>query len=544
MSLSVENVCGLMIRSRLLAPEAVKSAYQRWLEEAKNGAGEVSRFAKWLVSRQYLTEYQAALLLRGHADSFFLGDYKLHDRLGRGRMAGVYKAVHSLGQVVAIKVLPPSKAKDQQVLARFLREARLAIRLKHPNVVRTFQVGQAGTVNYLVMEFLEGETLEEVLKRRGKLPPAEGVRLIHQALLGLDHIHGQGLVHRDLKPANLMLVPARLPGSPDTTLRSFVKILDIGLGRALFDESLMAEAGESNLTTEGAVMGTPDYLAPEQARNAHAVDIRADIYSLGCVLYHVLSGQPPFPDTNLINQIYRHATENPRPLRDLNPAVPDGLQQILDWMMAKDLSQRYPTPARAAQALQVFLAAGAEPAAADDSNPSMDSYLSWLEAQGEKPGDARPATPAPAPPATVAAVGLQAMPRAERPAVGKLVSVTSRRKAPTAQKAQTKPGSPLPAPPGPEVIAADKPAEPVFPLTEAETPGPAPELGVELVPADDVILSFQGQVLTRRDLLMLGIGAGTILFAGLVGGLAAWLNSRGPHVPDEASGADSNREND
>src|SRR5262249_20791579 len=155
---------------------------------------------------------------------FFLGEYKILDRIGRGRMAGVYKAVHQLGQVVAIKVLPPSKAKDPRTLGRFTREARLALKLKHPNVVRAFQVGEVNGLHYLVMESLEGEPLEEVLQRRKRLSPAEAVRVVHQALVGLQHIHEQGLVHRDLKPSNLMLVPAPGSGQPDNTLRATVKV--------------------------------------------------------------------------------------------------------------------------------------------------------------------------------------------------------------------------------------------------------------------------------------------------------------------------------
>src|SRR5437868_6322642 len=200
-----------------------------------------------MVQHRYLTDYQAGLLARGHADGFFLNEYKILERLGKGRMAGVYKAQHQLGQVVAIKVLPPSKAADANFLARFQREAKLAVRLKHPNVVRAFQTGAAGGVRYLVMEYLEGETLEEVLARRGKLPPPEAVRLIFQALQGLQHIHTQGLVHRDLKPANLMLVPA----AATDTLRCTVKILDIGLGRALFEEGAADITTDPGLTGEG-----------------------------------------------------------------------------------------------------------------------------------------------------------------------------------------------------------------------------------------------------------------------------------------------------
>ncbi len=290
-----------------------------------------------MVSNRYLTEYQAQLLARGHADGFFLNEYKVLDRLGKGRMAGVYKAQHQLGQIVAIKVLPPSKAREANLLGRFHREARLALRLKHPNIVRSFQTGVADGLHYLVMEYLEGETLEDVLARRGKMLPGEGVRLVYQALQGLQHIHAQGLVHRDLKPSNLMLVGSTL----DSTLRATIKILDIGLGRTLFEDSA-GEPGDHGLTTEGVLLGTPDYMSPEQARDPRQADIRADIYSLGCVLYHVLVGQPPFPDTNIISQMIRHATEPARPLKELNPAVPDGLQQIVNWMMAKDVARALP----------------------------------------------------------------------------------------------------------------------------------------------------------------------------------------------------------
>jgi serine/threonine protein kinase len=371
MELTVQNVYGLLLRSKLLSIDEAKAMYARWQQEAKDRSSDLAHFASWMVANKYLTEYQAQLLARGHAEGFFLNEYKILERLGKGRMAGVYKAQHQLSQIVAIKVLPPSKAKEPNLLGRFHREARLALRLKHPNIVRSFQTGTVEELNYIVMEYLEGETLEEVLVRRGKLPPGEAVRLVYQALQGLQHIHAQGLVHRDLKPSNMMLIGA----SPDSTLRATLKILDIGLGRTLFEES----AGDENLTSEGVLLGTPDYMSPEQARDPRTIDIRSDIYSLGCVLYHLLAGQPPFPDTNIISQMIRHATETPKPLRSFNPAVPDGLQQIVNWMMAKEPAQRYPTPERAAQALQVFLVAGNEQLAAPEADPRMRPYLSWLE---------------------------------------------------------------------------------------------------------------------------------------------------------------------
>ena len=253
MEFTVPNIYGLLLRSRLLSLGDARQMFERWQKEAKDDASNLGKFIKWMVAHQYLTEYQASLLARGHADSFFIKEYKILDRIGKGRMAGVYKAIHQLGQVVAIKILPPSKARDAQILGRFLRKARLAVPLKHPNIVRTFQMGESNRLHFIVMEYLEGETLDEVIQRRNRLSPTEAARIVYQALLGLQHIHERGLIHRDMKPGNLMLVPA--PSQPDDTLRSTVKILDIGLGRSLFDEERAADGLRSGVYPRGDVAG-------------------------------------------------------------------------------------------------------------------------------------------------------------------------------------------------------------------------------------------------------------------------------------------------
>ena len=500
MELTVQNVYGLLLRSRLLPLDEAKAAFARWNEQARENAGDVVRFTSWLVGNKHLTEYQAQLLARGHADGFFLGDYKILDRLGKGRMAGVYKAQHKLGQVVAIKVLPPSKAREPVMLSRFQRESKLALRLKHPNVVRAFQVGRTPELHYLVMEYLEGETLEDVLAVRKKMPPAEAVRLAFQALEGLQHIHEQGLVHRDLKPANLMLVPS--PGA-GTTLRATVKILDIGLGR-IMDEGM--ENADPGLTGEGVLLGTPDYMAPEQARDARAIDIRADIYSVGCVLYHLLAGQPPFPDTNIISQMIRHASEPPRPLAAFNPDVPDGLQQIVNWMMAKSPDARYPTPARAASALEVFLAAGSAPASGPDLDPGMKPFMEWLEKEKKKAPPSSSAMPAALVP-TMPSVSLP-------PPPGKAA-----RRARKEERRKSKPDDKPPPPP---------------PSAEPRKPVPAPPsklLDVELVPGPE---DQPWTKLGRRDIVFFVGGAFAAVLAWLLGrGLAALL-SRRPPEPEEA----------
>jgi Leucine-rich repeat (LRR) protein len=374
---SGEALCALLARSRLVSSDEAHSLFHGWRRETGHTADDARAFASWLIAGRFVTDYQAAALLRGNS-RFFLNDYKLLDRIGSGRMAGVYRAVHRLGQTVAVKVLPQSKAKDATTLGRFQREARLSVKLKHPNVVRTFQVGEDGGLNYLVMEYLDGETLEEVLKRRGKLPITEAVRLIHQALGGLQHLHQQDMVHRDIKPGNLMLVPSAEPGEADNTDQATVKILDVGLGRATFDEG--TAVGEE-LTAKGDLVGTVDYMAPEQAADARRADIRSDIYSVGCVLYQCLTGKVPFPATNVVQAVTRHAREAPKPLKASGIVAPDALQAVLDAMLAKDPARRYATPEQAGKALEPHLQAGGAELVTPEADPRMRPYLSWLEEQ-------------------------------------------------------------------------------------------------------------------------------------------------------------------
>jgi serine/threonine protein kinase len=179
------------------------------------------------------------------------------------------------------------------------------------------------------------------------------VRIAFLVSLGLQHIHEKGMVHRDLKPGNLMLHP--VPWPEQYTLRSMVKILDIGLGRTLFDPD-SREVSE-DLTNEGAILGTPDYLSPEQTRDARRADIRSDLYSLGCSLYHMMAGQPPFKDENPVRRILRHATEQPRPLQEHNREVPAKLNQIVVKLLAKKPEDRYQTPAALSNELKAFLSA-------------------------------------------------------------------------------------------------------------------------------------------------------------------------------------------
>jgi len=353
MNLSIERICNELNRSGLLPAQDIRNLRGRWLRHAGVSVGDPVLFGKWLAHHNVLTDYQADVLLRRRKDPLVLGCYQLRGRIGRGPMAGVYEAVHPQGQAVAIKVLPSSRAADTTMLARFQREARLAVRLHHPNVLRTFEAGEHHGTHFLVMELLRGETLKDVLLRRGRLPAGEAVRLTYRALLGLQHIHEQGMVHRDLEPGNLMLVYGNTEQA-DSTLSSTVKILDIGLGRAVFDEGVPG-AGPVNLTNTGDQLGTPLYCSPEQSKDPRQADIRSDIYSLGCVLHHALAGQPPFEDRGPIRLVLSHANDPPPRLAILNIHMPKGLQEVVDVMLAKDPALRFPTPGKAAQELRQFL---------------------------------------------------------------------------------------------------------------------------------------------------------------------------------------------
>src|SRR5438132_1663195 len=230
---------------------------------------------------------------------------------------------------VAVKVLNHELIDNPATVERFRREVRAAARLTHPNIVAAFDAEQAGDVHFLAMEYVEGVSLARRIAEVGPLPMAQACDYVRQAALGLQHAHERGLVHRDIKPANLLLA----------VKENVVKVLDLGLARLY--QGADADLTAAGLTQEGTVMGTPDYMAPEQAEESTGVDTRADIYSLGCTLYFLLSGHVPFPGGTLAQKLRKHAQAEPAPLGD---DVPAGLKAVLRKMMAKRPEDRYPTP--------------------------------------------------------------------------------------------------------------------------------------------------------------------------------------------------------
>jgi serine/threonine protein kinase len=279
------------------------------------------------------------------ADLSQIDQYRLLEKIGQGGMGAVYKALHlRLEKIVALKVLPAHRMNDADAVARFQREMKAVGRLDHPNIVRATDARETDGIHFLVMEFVEGVDLAKLVQRRGPLPVSDACELIRQVAVGLQHVYEQSLVHRDIKPSNLLL--AR---------EGRVKVLDLGLARLHCDN-----IPNKDLTASGQYMGTLDYMAPEQAADAKSVDIRADIYSLGCTLYHLLVGQPPFGGSAFehpVRKLAAHYQVPVPPIRTYRPETPDQLVGILDRMLAKKPADRFATPGEVADALKSLAAA-------------------------------------------------------------------------------------------------------------------------------------------------------------------------------------------
>lgn len=338
-------------QSNLLGSDDLQSAKSA-AEEAIDTAG----FARELTARGLLTAWQAQMLLSGRK-GFFLGKYKLLQELGRGGMGAVFQAEQQpLGRVVALKVMAPKLVKDADAVARFHREIRVAAQLEHPNIVRAFDADRVGNTHFLVMEFVDGKDLSSVIDEHGQLPIATACEYVLQAARGLQHAHEKGMAHRDIKPANLLL-SQRPDGAP------IVKILDMGLSR--FTSELGQDGG---ITQTGQIMGTPDYIAPEQARDTKSADIRSDIFSLGCTLYRLLTGELPYSGANVVEKLMARATGEAQLLRSVRTDAPVELESVVARMLAREPQDRYATPSELIAGLAPFTStetASAETASSD-----------------------------------------------------------------------------------------------------------------------------------------------------------------------------------
>jgi serine/threonine protein kinase len=311
-----------------------------YLRQLLAGTGmpeDIGATAGRFVRDGILTHFQAEQLLLGRWRRFMIGKYKVLEQLGSGGMGRVYLCEHRyMRRRVAVKVLPTARAEDPSALERFYREARAVAALDHPNIVRAHDIDEDNGLHFLVMEYIDGASLQEIVKRHGPMDVRRAIHYVRQAALGLQHAHdAAALVHRDIKPGNILI-----------DRQGVVKILDLGLAR-FFDseESAISRKFEEN------VLGTADYLAPEQALDSHTVDIRADIYSLGATFYFCVTGSAPFQEGTVAQKLRWHQSRKPKPVREVRPEVSPAIAAVIEMMMAKDRDRRYQVPSDVVEAL-------------------------------------------------------------------------------------------------------------------------------------------------------------------------------------------------
>ena len=339
--LSLDKFVALVGRSKLIDEGRLSEAVDDWKRHATlRQLDDARHCAEHFVRSGLLTEWQSDKLLDGRHRGFFLGKYKLLDHLGSGGMSSVYLAEHVLMQRrVAIKVLPHNRVGDSSYLARFHFEGQAAAALDHRNIVRAYDLDNEGRIHYLVMEYIEGRDLQAIVEQDGPLEYHAAANVVAQAAAGLEHAHQRGLVHRDIKPANLLV-----------DLKGTVKILDMGLAK--FTPETRPTPDFSH---DDQILGTADYLAPEQAANPRSVDHRADMYALGCTLYFLLSGHPPFAAGTSMERMAAHQQQVPPSLLLDRPDAPPELVAICRRMMEKSPDGRYQSAGEVKRALGAWL---------------------------------------------------------------------------------------------------------------------------------------------------------------------------------------------
>jgi serine/threonine protein kinase len=328
-----------VLRSELLDREQLQESLRAVPPEQRHDA---QALADHLVRTGKLTRFQASKLIRGFSQGMIIGPFRLLAPLGKGGMGTVFLVRDQRSDhLVALKVLPPRLARtEERMLVRFQREMEMSQRVAHPHLAWTYEVGEFRGAHYIAMEYIPGRTLTRLVNEEGSLPLPRAARLMAEVAAGLEHAHNQGLIHRDLKPSNILVTP-----------RDHAKVLDLGLALS------HGETGDALIVGgQGYIVGTMDYISPEQTVDPLKVDPRSDVYSLGCTLYFALSGQPPFPGGTSKEKIMRHRNETPTPLAELVPMLPAGFVGLVERMMAKDPANRPPSAAAVEAELRAWAA--------------------------------------------------------------------------------------------------------------------------------------------------------------------------------------------
>lgn len=365
--MKLDDVHNLLVQSQLLTAEDAEQQLAQWrLKQGWESEEDVLGFVKSLVEQQLLSDFQARAVLAGIPGPYVLGPYRVLAKVAAGRLGTIFRAEQvEFHQPVSLKIFSSALNGNPDLAFRLGREARVALQLEHPHVVRTYEIGKAGETTYIALEDLQGETLETLLQREVKLTFEEACKMIAQAARALQYIHDLEIVHRDIRPANLWV-----------TEEGNIKLLEFGAARdalAYLDTLETEVTSEEHSESGETVLGSYDYMSPEQGRDAHTADARSDIYGLGCTFYHCLTGKLPFPDKNPVRQMLRHASEAPKPVTDFSPDVPQAVLDVLGAMLAKDPAQRYQRAEDAAWALEQIVPPE-EVMRALDINPD---FLAW-----------------------------------------------------------------------------------------------------------------------------------------------------------------------
>ena len=336
----------------------------RAVEDAFAGlAAEPTALADALNGLGVLTRYQYRKVQLGRISEILFGQYLILEKIGEGGMGKVYRGVDTrMARMVALKVIRPQLMSNKTVLKRYEREAEAAARLDHPNIVKLFDAGEAAGRFFLAMEYVDGSDLARLVKDNGALGTAEACEYARLVALGLQHAHESGFVHRDIKPSNLLVYGER--AIPGTGGKAQLKILDMGLVRNVAEDENPAH---TELTRDGTVVGTPDYMSPEQAKNSSTVDSRADLYSLGCTLYYLLRGHVPYPEGTPIDKLIRHQLDPIPDVRHGRSDIPHMVGDIVTRLLSKKPAERYQTAAEVAALLAHYTP---DAAAMDLSPPS------------------------------------------------------------------------------------------------------------------------------------------------------------------------------
>lgn len=323
-NLSLADFLRTVLRSGIIARPQLKEILTGFPDDQPKDADHVARY---LIDKGKLTPFQAKKLLRGISKGLRLGPFELLAAIGRGGMSVVYLARDlRSAQLMALKILPPAKAKNEErMLARFQREMEIAKKVSHSHIAWTYEVGVHEGIYYIAMEYIPGKSLARLVAEEGPLTVERASHLLSEVAKALEHAHRKKLIHRDMKPANIMVTP-----------NNHAKLLDLGFAIQLGEEGELEVIGG-----QGYVVGTMDYIAPEQIENATNVDARTDIYAMGCTLYYALTGQPPFPGDDRREKFRKHRKEEPIPIEQLNANVPVEFSEIIRRMMAKDPDARY-----------------------------------------------------------------------------------------------------------------------------------------------------------------------------------------------------------